>query len=215
MNNIEFHQVIPDVFAEKGTASNSDVWGCEQTLTRGNTYLIEAVSGTGKSSLCSFVYGWRTDYKGLICFDGKDIRRLSMEQWTDIRRHSISLMFQELRLFEELTAWENVWIKNALTNFKPRQEIHSWFERFGLDDKRDTLVSHLSFGQQQRIALMRALCQPFHFLFLDEPVSHLDEANGRTMAALLTEEAGRQGAGIVVTSIGRHLMLDYIQTLKL
>ena len=67
----------------------------------------------------------------------------------------------------------------------------------------------MSFGQQQRVALVRALCQPFDFIFLDEPISHLDEENGRIMSRILVEEADRQGAGIIVTSIGKHLELNY------
>ena len=58
-------------------------------------------------------------------------------------------------------------------------------------------------------------CQPFDFLFLDEPVSHLDEINANNMARVLTEEAMKQGAGIVVTSIGKHLELDYTKKMLL
>ena len=76
-------------------------------------------------------------------------------------------------------------------------------------------VGKMSFGQQQRVALIRALCQPFDFLFLDEPVSHLDEINANNMARVLTEEAMKQGAGIVVTSIGKHLELDYTKKMLL
>ena len=85
----------------------------------------------------------------------------------------------------------------------------------GIAEKWDTPLGMLSFGQQQRVAMIRALCQPFDFIFLDEPVSHLDEGNGRIMASLLTEEVERQGAGVVVTSIGKHLELDYHKTWKL
>ena len=82
-------------------------------------------------------------------------------------------------------------------------------------DKWDTPVAKMSFGQQQRVALVRALCQPFDFIFLDEPISHLDEENGWIMSRILVEEADRQGAGIIVTSIGKHLELNYTKTLKL
>jgi len=76
-------------------------------------------------------------------------------------------------------------------------------------------TARLSFGQQQRVAFIRSLCQPFDFIFLDEPVSHLDDGNGTVMGNLLTEEAGRQGAGVIVTSIGKHLQLHYDSILKL
>ena len=89
------------------------------------------------------------------------------------------------------------------------------FYELGIGDKMNTEVGKMSFGQQQRVALIRALCQPFDFLFLDEPVSHLDEVNAKNMARILTEEAMRQGAGVIVTSIGKHLELDYTKKLML
>lgn len=214
MKTITLQQTLPAVFADKDRIV-SDVWHQQLELVKGETVLIEAASGTGKSSLCSFVYGYRNDYQGIICFDGKNIRSMSVSDWVEIRKTSLSMLFQELRLFPELTSWENVQIKNSLTGFKSKKEIKQWFEALGIADKWDTPLGKLSFGQQQRVALVRALCQPFDFIFLDEPVSHLDDKNGRAMAAILTEEADKQGAGVVVTSIGKHLELDYHKTLKL
>ena len=214
MRTIALQQTLPAVFADKDRIV-SDVWHQQLELVKGEKVLIEAASGTGKSSLCSFVYGYRNDYQGIICFDGKNIRSMNVSDWVEIRKTSLSMLFQELRLFPELTSWENVQIKNSLTGFKSKKEIKQWFEALGIAEKWDTPLGMLSFGQQQRVAMIRALCQPFDFIFLDEPVSHLDEGNGRIMASLLTEEVERQGAGVVVTSIGKHLELDYHKTWKL
>ena len=79
----------------------------------------------------------------------------------------------------------------------------------GIADKVDTPVGIMSFGQQQRVAMMRALVQPFDFLLADEPISHLDETNSALMAQLMMTEARKQGAGVIVTSIGKHMALDY------
>ena len=214
MNRIHLRQTLPQVFADRD-AITSDVWHRDITFHKGKRYLIEAASGTGKSSLCSYVYGYRNDYQGIICFDGKNIRMLSVRDWVEIRKCSISMLFQELRLFTELTAWENVQLKNSLTGFKSKKEIKAWFEQFGIADKWDTPIAKMSFGQQQRVALVRALCQPFDFIFLDEPISHLDDDNGTLMGRMLTEEAERQGAGIIVTSIGKHIELEYNKVMKL
>lgn len=73
----------------------------------------------------------------------------------------------------------------------------------------------LSFGQQQRVAFIRALCQPFDFLFLDEPISHLDDDNSRIMGELIIAEAKAQGAGVIATSIGKHIELPYDRILQL
>ena len=214
MEKIILHNTLPRVFAGHN-GIHSDVWLQNITLERGKRYLISAESGTGKSSMCSYIYGYRQDYSGDIAFDGQDIGSLTVAQWCDIRQQHIAYLPQEMRLFGELTAMENVEIKNSLTGFKTRKEIEGWFEALGIADKMQSPVQLLSFGQQQRVAMIRALVQPFDFLLADEPISHLDETNSRMMADIMTEEARRQGAGIVVTSIGKHMDLPYDKILKL
>ena len=214
METIELQQTLPEVFAGRDSII-SDVWHRQVAFQRGKTYLVEAVSGTGKSSLCSFIYGYRKDYQGIICFDGENVKKFSVSRWVEIRKRSLSMLFQELRLFPELTAWENVQLKNSLTGYCKRKQIEDWFSRLGISDKWDQQIGKMSFGQQQRVAFVRALCQPFDFIFLDEPVSHLDDGNGKIMADILHEEAEKQGAGIIVTSIGKHIPLNYDRVLSL
>lgn len=214
MTTIELQQTLPEVFAGRDGIV-SDVWHRHAAFRKGETCLIEAVSGTGKSSLCSYIYGWRTDYQGIITFDGENVKGFTPARWTEIRKRSIAMLFQELRLFDELTAWENVQLKNRLTGFRNKKEVERWFDELGIADKRNQKAGKMSFGQQQRVAFIRALCQPFDFILLDEPVSHLDDGNARVMARILTEEAARQGAGIIVTSIGKRLPLDYGRVMKL
>ena len=142
-------------------------------------------------------------------FDGEDVRQYKVAQWVKLRKKHFSLLWQELRLFPELTAMENVEIKNKLTGYQKKKKIREWFEMLGISDKVDAKIGQMSFGQQQRVALIRALCQPFDFLFVDEPVSHLDDTNSEIMGRIMTEEAKKQGAGIIATSIGKHIELDY------
>ena len=214
MNSIVLDNTLPNVFLGR-TDIKSDIWRQLVTLEKGKTYLVEAGSGTGKSSLCSFIIGYRKDFDGKILFDSRDSRMLSTSDWTQLRQRHISLLFQELRLFPELTAMENVEIKNSLTGFKTRKEIEGWFETLGIADKMQSPVRLLSFGQQQRVAMIRALVQPFDFLLADEPISHLDETNSKVMADIMMDEARRQGAGVVITSIGKHMDLPYNKTLCL
>ncbi len=214
MNSIQLLHTLPNVFSER-TGLQSDVWQQTVQLEKGKVYLVEANSGTGKSSLCSFVYGYRTDYSGDILFDDENIRNFSVKRWIDIRQNHLSLLWQELRLFPELTSMENVLIKNRLTDFQERQQIEYWFDCLGIDDKKDSLIGRMSFGQQQRVAMIRALCQPFDFIFIDEPISHLDDTNSQIMADILMDEVRRQGAAVITTSIGKHLPLQYDKVLKL
>ena len=214
MNNINLQQTLPNVFADRDSI-DSDVWHRNVDFQKGEIYLIEAASGTGKSSLCSFIYGYRNDYQGIICFDGINIKGFTVPQWVEIRKKHLSMLFQDLRLFTELSALENVQLKNSLTGYKSKKEIIAFFTALGIEDKLDAKVGKMSFGQQQRVALIRSLCQPYDFIFLDEPISHLDENNGRIMGELLMQEATKQGAGIIVTSIGKHISLNYTKTMKL
>ena len=194
---------------------HSEVWLKDISFERAKRYLISAESGTGKSSMCSYIFGYRQDYSGTIAFDGQDIRTLTVAQWCEVRQHHIAYLPQDMRLFGELTAMENVELKNRLTNFKSRQEISKLFELLGIADKMDSLASKLSIGQQQRVAIIRTLCQPCDFILLDEPVSHLDDENNRTVARLVIDEAQRQGAGVIATSVGNHLQMDVDRLINL
>lgn len=214
MEIISLSQTLPNVFASRANMT-SDVWSRDLCFERGHTYLIEAQSGTGKSSLCSFITGHRDDYQGSFRFDGRDIRELRVTDWVELRQRHLSHLFQELRLFPELTAWENVQVKNNLTHWKEDKELHAWFGALGIADKEDAKVGRMSFGQQQRVAMIRALAQPFDFLLADEPVSHLDDENSCIMAELMMHEAKAQGAGVIVTSIGKRMDLPYDEILNL
>ncbi len=214
MEHITLNNTLPRVFAGHN-GIQSEVWLQNITLERGKRYLISAESGTGKSSMCSYIYGYRQDYSGVIAFDGKDIHSFSVDQWCDIRQRHIAYLPQDMRLFGELTALENVELKNRLTGFKSNEEIRRLFEIMGIADKQDSLASKLSIGQQQRVAIIRTLCQPCDFILLDEPVSHLDEDNNRIVAELIAQEAAHQGAGVIATSVGNHLKMEVDQIFRL
>jgi len=215
MQTIQLNRLLPHVFRERKDALQSDVWMKDLTIERGKTYLIEAMSGTGKSSLCAYLIGYRTDFDGTIHFDGENTATFSTARWTQLRRDTLSHLFQELRLFPELTALENVEIKNRLTHHKPQQWIENIFKRLGIHEKLHAKVGKMSFGQQQRVAFVRTLVQPADFILLDEPVSHLDDANSRIMADILSEEVKASGPAVVVTSIGKQLPIHYDETLNL
>ncbi len=214
MDKIQFNSVIPKVFSQLSSLE-SEVWNTDITFEKGHLYLIEADSGKGKSTFCSYIVGYRHDYSGQVLFDGQDTKNYKVNQWVDMRKYHISHLFQELRLFPELTAFENVQIKNNLTHFKSENQIKTWFEALGIAEKLDVKVGLLSFGQQQRVAMIRALVQPFDFILADEPISHLDDKNSEIMGKIMLDEAQAQGAGVIVTSIGKHMNLNYERIFKL
>lgn len=214
MDSITLNKVLPHVFTHvQGLVS--DVWNEEITFHKGHYYLLEANSGKGKSTFCSYLIGYRRDFDGNILFDEQNINALTIKDWAEIRTRHVSYLFQELRLFPELTALENVLIKNNMTHFKTKAQILDWFEELGVADKVNVRIGQMSFGQQQRVALIRSLVQPFDFLLADEPISHLDDDNSNAMAQVLLREATHQGAGVIVTSIGKHLALKYDKVVRL
>lgn len=212
IENIKLQNLLPRVFRgmeDFDRIRESEVWLKDSLiLERGCRVCISAESGSGKSSLLSFIYGNRTDYDGHIFLGNKDISTFSIDDWCGLRRSALALLPQELRLFPELTVIENIQIKNRLTLHKSERQIMEMLEQLGVAEKCATPVGLLSIGQQQRVALVRSICQPFDFIFLDEPVSHLDAVNNKMVARLIEEEAAAQGAGIVATSVGHHLMLS-------
>ncbi len=215
IDRIIFQSVVPQVFESQKEALHSEVWNRELTFEKGKLYLIEAASGRGKSTFCSYVLGYRHDYSGQVLFNDVPTSTFKERDWVEARRLHISHLFQELRLFPELTAFENIVIKNKLTNFKSQEQIATWFEQLGIADKMHERIGRMSFGQQQRVALIRALVQPFDFLLVDEPISHLDDKNAAVMAEMMMKEAREQGAGVLVTSIGKHMDLPYERVVKL
>ncbi len=214
LERIGFRGMLPRVFSGE-PARASDVWHTELEFRRGETVLVEAASGAGKSSLCAYIFGARTDYLGSIEFNNTDVKSLTPAEWQRVRVRNIAYLPQELSLFPELTAWENIQLKNSLTGYADKARIEHWMRRLGIIERRDYPAGKMSIGQQQRLAIIRALCTPFDFIMLDEPVSHLDEENNRIAAEIITEEADRQGAGIISTSVGNHLLLNYQKHLRL
>lgn len=214
IERISLSDMLPRVFVGE-EIPRSEVWLTERTFIRGRHYLIEAPSGGGKSSLMAYIYGARKDYEGRLSFDNVDASSLSVDDWQRLRRNNIAYLPQELDLFPELTCMENIRLKNNLTGHVPEERILEWLDRLGILFRKDYPAGKMSIGQQQRLAIVRALCMPFDFIMLDEPVSHLDAANNMIAAEIIAEEAGRQGAGVISTSVGNPLLLHSANNLKL
>lgn len=214
MDKIVLDNAVAEIFASRQDL-HSEIWLQHVEFERGKVYLVEAESGTGKSSLCSYLYGQRGDYRGTILFDNEDVRNFSTNRWCQIRQTSLSILFQDLKLFGDLTALENIEIKNRLHPTLEHKEIVGLFEELGIPDKLSSRINRMSYGQQQRVALIRALAQPIDFLMLDEPISHLDDRNSDIMRDIILRYAKKNGFGVISTSIGKHMNINYDKVLKL
>lgn len=197
------------------------IWGQKINLHPGKSYQILAPSGRGKSTLVSLLSGLRGDYSGDLFINDKNTKTFSAQDWANWRACGAGFVFQDLRLFSHLTAIENISIaqeiaKTAIatrgkTNFTNSAEpffqdsiIQQWAATLDIEKKLNQKCSELSFGQQQRVAIIRALSQPFQWLILDEPFSHLDDQNAEIAWKLMQEIALQNKAGIILTSLNAY-----------
>jgi putative ABC transport system ATP-binding protein len=198
---IRLEKMIPLPLLEQHRES-SGIWEAESVVFEpGKSYLIEAPSGRGKTSLLSVIYGIRKDYRGSVFLNGSDISHLSRKEWSSIRKERLSFVFQGLELFDELTALDNILLKNSITRQKSVQQIREMAGRLGIDEFLHRKAGILSFGQQQRVAIIRSLCQPFSYMLADECFSHMDRKNSMKAYQLIREECEIREAGLILTSL--------------
>jgi putative ABC transport system ATP-binding protein len=200
MMQIQLRNLIPD-YIEKEKRIASQIWSQDIFINKGEHLHIVAPSGSGKTSLMHFIYGLRKDYSGSVFYDNTDIKKLSTESFSAFRQKKISIIFQDLRLFENETVNENIEIKRILDPYHRSEKIIEMAERLGIENKLDQVAKTCSYGEQQRIAIIRALMQPFEFLLLDEPYSHLDEANRQKAMELIYEECDKREAAMVFADL--------------
>jgi ABC-type lipoprotein export system ATPase subunit len=204
---IFLQQVVPNFF-EIDKATGSQLWNQTLSFSTGENIHIVAPSGSGKTSFIHFLYGLRKDYSGKILYDNNDIKSFDAEKFSTWRQKSISIIFQDLRLFTQQTVLQNLEIKRLLSPYHKESRITAMAKRLGIESKISKLCSTCSYGEQQRIAIIRALQQPFDFLLLDEPFSHLDENNRQKAMELMQEEATERKAAIILTDLKK---IDYFQ----
>ncbi|MDA3819580.1 MAG: ATP-binding cassette domain-containing protein [Candidatus Delongbacteria bacterium] len=197
---IQLKHIIPSPLTEL-PLQDSQLWRRDISFESNTTYLIYAPSGKGKTSLLHIMYGLRHDYDGQFSIDNDNAGHLDHKAWVNIRKHHISLVPQGLWLFDNLSGIENIRIKNRLTNHFSETEIQTSLDVCDMTEHQHKPANILSFGQKQRIAIVRALCQPFDFIFLDEAFSHLDNKNTEIVFEMIKNRAEKQHAGIILTSL--------------
>lgn len=201
---IHCKQLVPR-FLSENTIRQSQVWGEDIMFKSSIYYQITGISGIGKTTFISLLFGIRNNYKGALLFDQQLVSSLSLKNWLHLRQQKLSVVFQGLNLFQELTGWQNILVKNRLTKSKKKNQIVEMAEELGIENILKRKVLTYSFGQKQRIAIIRALCQPFSFILLDEPFGHLDEEMKGKALSLIMREADSQKAGIMITSLANEL----------
>ena len=149
------------------------------TIAQGSWVALIGPSGCGKTTLLQLLGGLDRPNSGQILVHGQDIARLSSRRLTALRRRSIGFIFQSYHLFPELTALENVALP-ALGWRCDREAVYrraqDWLDQFGLHQRLHHLPQELSGGEQQRVAMARALINDPDIILADEPTGNLDPA---------------------------------------
>ena len=205
--SIYFEQLRPGFFP---TEAISPFWGknlvLQCPLGHPAIHLIQAASGLGKSSLIAFLTGLRRDYTGQIVFGGlfnnRALATLNEAEWSLLRRCHLSTVYQDFRLIPWLNPLANLALRPAETRQSTSKGLlGSWADTLELDLHRPHPVVNLSRGEQQRLAIIRALDQPFELLLLDEPFSHLDRRLRRRAAELIRQHCQTMGASILLLDL--------------
>ena len=213
---LELKQIVPIPLKDKFSKRGSEVWSSNLQFTKGEWIKIKAPSGTGKTTFIHIIYKLRHDYEGTVLWNNNELKQIAGDNLAQLRQQNISVIFQDLRLFQNLTARENIELKRVLqTPFYESSMIDTMAERLGVSHILDQRAGLCSYGEQQRIAIIRALIQPFDWLVMDEPFSHLDQDNIAKATALIAEECSKRKAGFMLTDLDEDDHFKYTKVLNL
>jgi putative ABC transport system ATP-binding protein len=161
--------------------------GVSFTVEEGEWIAITGPSGSGKTTLINILGGLDSPTSGVAVVDGTDVARLDETGLTRFRAEKIGFIFQQFHLVSYLTALENVMLAQYFHSTTDEAEARAALARVGLADRVEHLPSQLSGGEQQRVAVARALINHPKLILADEPTGNLDEANEETVIRLFQE----------------------------
>ncbi|MBS1640026.1 MAG: ATP-binding cassette domain-containing protein [Bacteroidetes bacterium] len=208
--------IVPVPLKEKLIQRSSDVWNKQLTFNTNEWIKINAPSGTGKTTFIHILYKLRNDYEGTVQYNDKDVKQINATQLAIYRQQNISIVFQDLKLFPNITAKENIELNRVMqTAFYDENKINEMAETLGVASVLNQKAGLCSYGEQQRIAIIRALIQPFNWLLMDEPFSHLDKANISKAATLIAEECKKRNAGFILTDLDEDEHFNYSKKISL
>ena len=175
---------------------------------RGKLTILKGRSGSGKTTLLNILGALDRPTRGTVLFDGRDISHLSDSARTLIRRYETGYVFQSVALVPMMTAAENVDLALRLSKYKGDRaaRVHECLRLVGLDKRASHLPQELSGGEQQRIAIARAISHKPKVIFADEPTGALDTDSGLRVVKLFKELIRAEGISIIMTTHDPGLM---------
>lgn len=171
-----------------GTVATQALRGVSLTIQPGEFMALVGPSGSGKTTLLQLMGCLDQPSSGKIYLNGKDVSQLNRNQRADIRRGTIGFIFQFFALIPTLTAYENVempLLLNGLSSTERRQRVIDLLEAVGMSERAHHRPDQLSGGEQQRIAVARALATHPLLILADEPTANLDTENGKQVMDIM------------------------------
>jgi putative ABC transport system ATP-binding protein len=190
----------------RGAGSVDALAGVSLAVARGEFVAVVGPSGCGKSTLLNLISGVDRASAGTVRVCGLELTQASEAELTHLRRRSIGVVFQAFHLVANLTAEENVALPLALDGRSEPARVRELLERVGLGERARHHPGELSGGEQQRVAVARALVHRPQLLIADEPTGNLDSANGERVLALLEELQRSEGAALVLATHDRRIV---------
>lgn len=174
--------------------------GVELDIARGQIIALLGKSGSGKTTLLNLLAGLDEPTRGRVEIDGMDLKGLGEKGRTDLRRNKLGFVFQFFNLLPTLTAVENVLLALELAGKPDEARARESIALVGLAGKEDRYPHELSGGEQQRIAIARALVKNPPIILADEPTGNLDSHTGTQVLELLTGRCRESGTTLVMVS---------------
>ena len=177
--------------------------GVSLSVAPGEFIALMGPSGCGKSTLLHLAGGMEEPSAGRVRVDGRELGDLDLTERAALRRRDVGYVFQQLNLVASLTALENVMLPLELDGTVgkvAREQARAALAAVGLDEQLDRFPDDFSGGQQQRIAIARAVVGERKVLLCDEPTGALDTATGDAVVALLAGLPARTGAAVVLVT---------------
>jgi len=164
--------------------------GVSIAADRGEFIALLGASGSGKSTLLNLIAGLDRPDSGAIVVEGQDLATMTPNDLAQYRRHTVGMVFQSFNLVPTMTAYENVELPMRFAEVRRkerRSRVEEALSKVGLQDRANHRPSEMSGGEQQRIALARALVNQPKILLADEPTGNLDSKTGTEIMGLITE----------------------------
>jgi putative ABC transport system ATP-binding protein len=178
------------------------VRGASLTLARRDFVALMGPSGSGKTTFIGALSGLDAPDEGEVRWKGQPISSMSRADRSSLRRAGMGVVFQSFGLLPTLSAVENVELPlrvNGTPLDEARTRANTWLERLDLDDRTHNRTFELSAGQQQRVAVARALITEPEVVLADEPIAEVDTENADLILAALWDVVGRGGAVLAAT----------------